>query len=175
MRTAPHGIVSPKGNTKIISIMRNPKDIAISYYHFATRLNFNKNDWETFAGDFLNGRWQYGDLYHHVLGWWQMRDDPHFLFLKYEDMKKDNKGAVEKVAAFLEADLEEDQVASITEACTFRNMKAVYDKTTDIRCVITRKGVVGDWKSMFTDEQNVAFDAKYKEKLDGTGLDFDFD
>ena len=29
-----------------------------------------------------------GDYFDHVLGWWQMRDDPHFLFVKYEDMKK---------------------------------------------------------------------------------------
>ncbi|CAH1252353.1 SULT1B1 [Branchiostoma lanceolatum] len=174
---APRGIACPTGNTKIISVMRNPKDTAVSYYHFATRLGYNENDWETFADDFLNGRWEYGDFYRHVLGWWQMRDNPHFLFLKYEDMKKNTKEAVEKIATFLEAELKEDQVASIVGACTFRNMKVVYDKATEVSCrsVIARKGVIGDWKSMFTDQQNAAFDAKYKENLEGTGLSFDFE
>ena len=36
-------------------------------------------------------------------------------------------------------------------------------------------GVVGDWKNYFTEEQNKAFDALYKERLAGTGLDFDFE
>ncbi|CAH1266921.1 SULT1B1 [Branchiostoma lanceolatum] len=174
---APHGIASPKGNTKIISIMRNPKDTVVSYYHFANRIGCNENDWETFADDFLNGRWEYGDFYRHVLGWWPMRDNPNFLFLKYEDMKKNMEGAIKKVATFLEAELKEDQVARIMEACTFRNMKVVYDKATKVgyRSVLARKGVMGDWKSMFTDEQNAAFDAKYKENLEGTGLSFDFE
>ncbi|XP_078667043.1 sulfotransferase 1A1-like isoform X1 [Branchiostoma floridae x Branchiostoma belcheri] len=174
---APPGVASPTGNTKIISIMRNPKDTAVSYYHFSTKLGDNEDDWGTFADNFLQGRWEYGDFYRHILGWWELRDDPHFLFLKYEDMKKDTKGAVEKVATFLEVELEEAQVASIVETCTFRNLKVVYDKSTDIGCrsIIARKGIAGDWKSMFTDEQNAAFDAKYEENLEGTGLKFDFE
>ena len=36
-------------------------------------------------------------------------------------------------------------------------------------------GEIGDWKNYFTDAQNEAFDALYKEKLAGTGLEFDFE
>ena len=36
-----------------------------------------------------------------------------------------------------------------------------------------RKGVVGDWRSHFTPQQNVEFDTVYAEKMKGSGLDFD--
>ena len=38
-----------------------------------------------------------------------------------------------------------------------------------------RKGVVGDWKNHFTEEQSAMFDALYSEKMKGSGLDFDFE
>ena len=36
-------------------------------------------------------------------------------------------------------------------------------------------GKVGRWKNYFTVAQSDAFDMIYKEKLQGTGLDFDFE
>ena len=38
-----------------------------------------------------------------------------------------------------------------------------------------RKGVVGDWKKYFNTEQNVSFDKIYREKMEGSGLDFDYE
>ena len=37
-----------------------------------------------------------------------------------------------------------------------------------------RKGVVGDWKNLFSDEQNQRFEKIFKEKMEGTGLEFEF-
>jgi len=36
-----------------------------------------------------------------------------------------------------------------------------------------RKGEVGDWKTMFNEEQNKMLESIYQEKLTGTGLEFD--
>ncbi len=38
-----------------------------------------------------------------------------------------------------------------------------------------RKGQVGGWKDYFTDEQNQLFDKVFKEKIEGTGLAFEFE
>ena len=38
-----------------------------------------------------------------------------------------------------------------------------------------RKGIVGDWKNYFTEDQNKRFDEEYARRMRGTGLDFDFD
>ncbi|KAI8482523.1 sulfotransferase 1 [Branchiostoma belcheri] len=128
----------------------------------------------------ISGSWNslggWGDYCDHLLGWWQMRDDPHFLFIKYEDMKKDLLSAVKTVAAFLEVDLDERTMKDIAEACTFDNMKAeLASSDRPDKRTIARKGIVGDWKNMFSPEQSQAFDAWYERKLGGTGISFDFE
>ena len=47
----------------------------------------------------------FGDWFDHVLEWWKHRNAENILFIKYEDMKKDHRGAVKKVAEFIGYDL----------------------------------------------------------------------
>lgn len=37
----------------------------------------------------------------------------------------------------------------------------------------TRKGLVGQWKNFFTEEKNEFCNKMFKEKMDGTGNEFD--
>ncbi|KAI8510447.1 sulfotransferase 1 [Branchiostoma belcheri] len=178
---APKAVSKPQNKVKVLVPMRNPKDTAVSMYHFRAKLlklaGANAElPWEKFARDFLNGTVPFGDYCDHLLGWWQMRDDPHFLFLKYEDMKKDLLSAVKKIVAFLEVDLDESTVKDIAEASTFNNMKPDLDSSSMAeRRNIARKGIIGDWKNTFSSEESAAFDAWYEKKLTGTGLAFDFE
>ncbi|KAI8513845.1 sulfotransferase 1 [Branchiostoma belcheri] len=114
--------------------MRNPKDTAVSYFHFEQkrRAYFQRKpipSWDEFFQLFLAGKHTFGCYFDHVLGWWQRRDDPHFLFLKYEDMKKDLPNAVRTVATFLKVKLDDASIETIAHACTFSNMKAALDKS----------------------------------------------
>jgi len=72
-------------------VARNPKDVAVSYFHFVRSFgpdsDFN-GTFENFANFFVNGKGSYGLWSDHVLPWWKRRNDPHILFLKYEDLKK---------------------------------------------------------------------------------------
>eukprot|EP00058_Branchiostoma_floridae_P023723 XP_002609213.1 hypothetical protein BRAFLDRAFT_90666 [Branchiostoma floridae] len=180
---APPGVSKPQNKVKVLVPLRNPKDTAVSFFHFLNKMMPLENpgrevvlQWEQFAQDFINAKVGYGDFCDHVLGWWKMRDDPHFLFLKYEDMKKDLLSAVKTIVAFLEVDLDESTIKGIAEASTFNNMKADMDNAELVeRQAIARKGIIGDWKNMFTPEQNEAFDAWYEKKLAGTGITFDFE
>ncbi|XP_066285967.1 sulfotransferase 1B1-like [Branchiostoma lanceolatum] len=144
---APKGISKPQNKVKVLVPMRNPKDTAVSMFHFSKKLmpmmGGNSDDlrWEDFVQDFSARIVPYGDFCDHVSGWWQMRDDPHFLFLKYEDMKKDLPNAVNTTVTFLEVDLDESTINNIAEASTFNNMKPILDNSTiPIRRFIARKG-----------------------------------
>ncbi|XP_066287348.1 sulfotransferase 1B1-like isoform X1 [Branchiostoma lanceolatum] len=178
---APKGISKPQNKVKVLVPMRNPKDTTVSLYHFANKMLKleGKTDpipWEAFASNFTIGKLPFGKFDDHVLGWWQMRDDPHFLFLMYEDMKKDLLTAVKTIVAFLEVDLDETTIKGIAEASTFNNMKTDLDNSkTPERQAVARKGIIGDWKNTFSAEQSKAFDAWYQEKFSGTGITFDFE
>ncbi|XP_066300445.1 amine sulfotransferase-like [Branchiostoma lanceolatum] len=178
---APKMMSSPTGKVKVIVVMRNPKDTAVSLYHFLAKVGPLQDasffpSWDLCAQDFLDGKTLGGDFYDHALGWWQMRDDPRFLFLKYEDMNKDLNSAVRKIMTFLDVSLDDVTLSSIVESCTFDSLKAVWTESRIVaKPILARKGMVGDWKNTFTAAQSKAYDAKYRERLEGTGLQFDFE
>ena len=166
---------------KYIYIARNPKDTAVSFYYHMCGFIYTQYSqlWEHFFRLYMNGTVDYGLWFDHVLEWWKHRDAENILFLKYEDMKKDHRGAVKKIAEFMGYSLKEEVIDTIVEKSTFQNMRdnpAINDFLMKFRkpdAAFFRKGVVGDWRGHFTPEQNVKFDAVYAEKMKGSGLDFD--
>ncbi|XP_035683560.1 sulfotransferase family cytosolic 1B member 1-like isoform X3 [Branchiostoma floridae] len=181
IRFAPRGVSKPQNKVKVLVMMRNPKDSAVSYYHFSNKLCpllglGEPPAWEEFARAFVGGQIQYGDFCDHVLGWWQMRDDLHFLFLKYEDMKKDLPGSVQTIATFLDITLDGAAIAAIAEESTFDRMKQDFSRSQwPTKRIIPRKGIAGDWKNMLSPDESKAFDSWCERKLCGTGLNFEFE
>ena len=107
------------------------------------------------------------------------------MFLKYEEMKKDLKGIVEKVALFMSYELDSSALDTITSQCTFDCMKtnpSTNFVSTGVQMYVRkpgsqphiRKGIVGDWKNHFSDEQSLRMDTEYHRRLTGTGLEFQF-
>ena len=129
----------------------------------------------------MSGRVEFGNWFDHVLEWWKHRDAENILFLKYEDMKKDHCGVAKRIGEFMGYDLKEEVIETIVEKTTFESMKANPAINVDREkrrkpnsTHFFRKGVVGDWRSQFTSEQNAEFDAVFAEKMKGSRLDFDF-
>ena len=170
---------------KYIYVARNPKDVCTSlYYHVCglKPINFTGN-WDDVFELFMVDRHRFGSWFDHVLEWWKHRDCPNVLFLKYEDMKKDPRGAVRAIAVFMGCDLKPEVVDSIAEQTTFEKMRsndaANYSWLAHVHkpnsAPFMRKGVVGDWRNHFTAEQSERFDALYAEKMKGSGLELNFD
>lgn len=79
--------------SKYIYVARNPRDVAVSYYHFVLSFgadSYFNGTWRFFVKLFLEGKNSCGLWSDHVLPWWEHKDEPHILFLKYEDLKKVN-------------------------------------------------------------------------------------
>ena len=178
----------PRGNdVKYIVIARNPRDVAISQFHFMSNfklIDFTGN-WEEFINLFLKGKTIYGSYFDHVLAWWQRKDDDKVLFLRYEDLKKDLKGQVAIIANFLEFNISLEESGKIAEKCTFQAMKSNTEKFTATLeqhkdklfkdgTGLLRKGIVGDWRNHFSNEQLEKFNLWCNSHLEGTGLEFDF-
>ncbi|XP_023231868.1 sulfotransferase 1C3-like [Centruroides sculpturatus] len=88
---------------KYIYTTRNPRDCCVSYYHFMKLLPFPQKElsFQEFFEAFLHGNLGGGDYFDHLLGWYEHKNDSNVHFVTYEDLKKDIKGEVLKIAKFM--------------------------------------------------------------------------
>ncbi|XP_035679947.1 sulfotransferase family cytosolic 1B member 1-like [Branchiostoma floridae] len=84
---------------------------------------------------------------------------------------KDLPAEVKKLCSFLEKPLSDEEVQTVVAATQFDSMKNTLGEKGQ---VFTRKGVIGDWKNYFSDDQSRAYDEQYRERLANTGLEFQF-
>lgn len=170
-----------KNPCKYIYIARNPKDVCVSYFHFESSKAWSGDytgPWEHWLKMFMDGRVQRGSWFDHVLSWWAHRDAGNLLFLKFEDLKRDFDGELRKIAAYLGYELSEEVIDKIKDATSFSRMKtdrfSNHQEITQLE-EFFRKGEIGSWKDQFTVAQSEAFDRLYAERMQGTGLDFEFE
>ena len=168
---------------KFVVVMRNPKDVLASYYHFhktwPSEHGFPK-DWNYFFGMFKEKRLEGGDCLEHMLGWWNYRNHSRVLVTTYEDMKKDPKGNIQKVGEFLGApNYSNDDLDTIVDDTSFNKMKTRPIKKTFQTDMIQspdsffRKGKVGSWKELFQEEQKAYVDQRVHDELNTVGISFD--
>ncbi|XP_071484085.1 sulfotransferase 1A1-like [Diadema antillarum] len=184
----PLGIRTDDPEAKVIYIGRNPKDTAVSYYHFCLHVLDlpSYESWDIFFEEFIAGRAPQGSWFENVLPWWRRRNHPNVLFLKYEDMKKDPTDTVKQVARFMGNSLSDDVINRIVEGSTFSAMKKSKSSNPDSILILSedakkqgtsfmRKGAIGDWKNYFSEDQNRRFDELYTKEMAGSGLEFQFE
>ncbi|XP_051011646.1 sulfotransferase 6B1-like [Acomys russatus] len=171
-------VTAKQKQCKIIYIVRNPKDTAVSLFHYY-RDNPNlpsMESWASFLELFLRGDVVYGSWFDHVLSWEEHKNDKNVLFLFYEEMKKDFVKSLKKITAFLGINVNDSEISKITQNTSFSEMKSnaakencdpnhVICALTSNRNLVFRKGVVGDWINYFTPKQKRAFDELFTEKM----------
>ena len=169
--------------TKFIVIMRNIKDVLVSYYYMHRSLEVLgkfKGSFEEFVGMYKEGRLQ--DWFDWNLGWWKYREYPNVMFIKYEELKRDLPGQVRRIMKYLNLDPSDDVISRVCQNASFQQMRKDMSKSEVIEGMFDdqvspfmRKGQVGDWKRHFTPQLNSYIDQIYSERLAGTGLHFEFE
>ncbi|XP_077994756.1 sulfotransferase 1B1-like [Glandiceps talaboti] len=171
-----------KKKPKIIFLSRNPKDCAVSLFQWHQTVKFlEPTEWDYFLPKFMEGQVVYGSWFEHTAAWFKYRDEPNFLHLKYEDLKRDRGKATKQIIKHLGMNLTEQQIQNVVDHTDFKNMKE-YMKSVENRDAFLRqdrhwqrKGKSGDWRVNFTVAENEAFDAVYqKEMVEKYGIDYDF-
>src|SRR5271163_4694791 len=90
---------------KVIYLVRDPRDVAISEYHFDLKKRYIEPDLslEQFVKRFIAGETSsYSSWWEHAASWIATRQgNPAFLLVRYEDLLADSIGETRKIAEFL--------------------------------------------------------------------------
>ncbi|XP_046356071.1 sulfotransferase 1B1-like [Haliotis rufescens] len=164
---------------KIVMVIRNPKDVAVSFYHHHKKLvEYDyKGKFENYVPHYLEGKVDGCCVFDYTREWErEVADHPEhpILVLSYEDMKEDLEREVKKIGKFLGKSYEEAFYQKIADKCTFKKMRdrkgAVYSELGDN--IFYRKGEVGDWKNWFTVAHSEMCDRICDEKMAGSKISF---
>ena len=180
--------------SKIIYVVRNPRDTCVSLYHHWKLLHTYTGSFEDFADLFLNDLCgHYAPFFPHVLKYWENRSSPNMLFITYEEMKKNLRAVIRRTASFLEVEVTEEDVLALEKHLSFDSMKRndAVNKT-DLTVALhqiykeaynctppqgdfMRKGKVGDWKEYITGDLLDRFVHWEKHGLSDCDIQFDFE
>ncbi|MCD7446634.1 hypothetical protein HAX54_012120 [Datura stramonium] len=182
-----------ESDCKIIYICREPKDTFVSWWHY------DKKQQETFGIEsgktleqefkwFHDGKSMYGPYWDHVLEYLKESIDrpERVFFLTYEDLKSDTLSYVKKFAEFMgkpftEEELNQGAVEKIVARCnikTLSNLEVNKSGFFDLKqwkisnSSFFRKGEVGDWKNLLTEDMAKSIDKITEEKFHSVGLKF---
>nr|AAI42762.1 Sult2st2 protein [Danio rerio] len=184
-----HQMMNPsyfKIKPRVLYVMRNPKDVFISSFHYYGMASFlvNPGTQDEFMEKFLDGNIMFGSWFDHVKGWLNAAEQEHILYISYEEMINDLRASVEKIATFLGKSLSSEVVEKIADHCVFKNMKQ--NKMSNLSLVpeefmdqkkseFLGKGIAGDWKNHFSAAQEERFNAVYDDKMKDVKFKFPWD
>ncbi|CAL5353544.1 unnamed protein product [Camellia sinensis] len=168
---------------KIVYITRNPKDTMVSMWHFFNSLRTPEQGpypFDKAFESFCDGLYPFGPFFDHVLEYWEasLKKSDKILFLRYEEIKRDPKGLVKRLASFLGRPfVNEEEVEKVLWRCSLDRLKNLEVNKNGSTAVglptnsFFRLGVVGDWKNNFSHEMEERLDQISSMKLEKTGLD----
>ncbi|KAJ0000160.1 hypothetical protein NQD34_012002 [Periophthalmus magnuspinnatus] len=167
-----------QSKAKVIYVMRNPKDIAVSFYYFHHSASFleDPGTFEEFLDKFLEGKLVFGKWTDHIKSWKNAKLRDRIIYITYEEMKEDLPAVVRSLSSFLGKNLSDEVIHKIAHHCSFDVMKnnpmSNFSLVPKIyidheKSPFFRKGVTGDWKNHFTSEQLRRFCSTIKKEMEG--------
>ncbi len=170
---------------KVIVVIRNPKDVMVSFYHFYRMFSHMGNysgGWNHFFDMFMAGKVAGGSWFQHTLSWWDIRKQPNVLIITYEDMIANLLDIIQQVAVFIEKEVSTEHAQKIAEMTSFKYLKKeldpIFEQSPTMNQKVSpfmRKGEIGDWKNYFTVAQNELFDKLFKQRFAACDLKFKFE
>ncbi|CAH1446723.1 unnamed protein product [Lactuca virosa] len=184
----PESVVS--SNCKIVYIYRNTKDVVVYNYQFfrkACKVAEEEACFEDAFDEFCQGISWYGPYWDHILGYWKasLERPQEVLLMKYEDMKRDARSNVKRLAEFIghPFTIEEEKegvIECIVKLCSFEKLSNLEVNKSGVHSPVGSNGVEnqlyfrkaedGDWEKYFTDEMKEKIDELMDQKMEGTGL-----
>ncbi len=152
---------------KVVYLVRDARDVAVSYYHFKQKFRgINNIPFSEFLELFNSGAIAtYANWNLHVNSWLDsgLAD---LLIVKYEDMVDDTAHEFEKILDFCRIPIDHQKVVAAVNASAFEAMQRAEQQeqnllknwnASDTSIQFVRQGGYGNWESWFTDSLLDAF------------------
>ena len=153
---------------KVVVILRNPKDMIVSYYNLMknlTMVNYIAS-FEEYFEIFKNEHAPYGNWFKWVKSWWEAKQNKtikNIHFLIYENLFTNTREEVEKLAEYLGYQLDPDNMSSLLESIGISSMQqTVYFPGLSN---FVRRGGVGGWKKVLTNQMSEWIDEMLQREL----------
>jgi hypothetical protein len=122
---------------KVVYIVRDPRDVAFSYYNFARKYRHIDDTCpiERYVDDFVGGRLSsadWGTWGENVGTWISARGkDPKFLLLRYEDMIQRTAEELARIAGFFGIEASPQRLEGVVQASSAERMRELEQKQGD--------------------------------------------
>jgi aryl sulfotransferase len=120
-----------------------PCDVRDYYLHFL--------EYDDFPG------FEFGGLWEHTQGWWNLRALPNVLLVHFNDLKANMGREIKRIARFLEVEIDAAQWPAILEHCSFDYMRGASMKIEELDrffkgggATFIHKGTNGRWKDVLS-------------------------
>ncbi|NXS63113.1 ST6B1 Sulfotransferase, partial [Brachypteracias leptosomus] len=155
----------------ILFLIRNPKDVATSFYHFTSGIATlpSYETWDDFFTAFMTKKMAWGCYFEYLSAWNKYAADENIMTVTYEELKENPVLGVKNIATFFGISLTEKELQTVVERSSFQSMKKNSQKTHGtFGDILFRKGGISDWKNLFNEDQNEKMDRAFEEHLGGT-------
>jgi len=170
---------------KYIAVIRDPKDIFVSNYHFIRDGVYGPAmpTVDTWFELFLTPQFPLGGSWAvNTAGYWAQRKRPNVLIASFKEMKRDLRGTVLKVADFLNINVPTAVIDEVCRRSSFEYMKAIDRKFAMGKMIawrepgaMIRRGSQGGSSEMLTPERQRRLDAHFMAELKRLGSDFPYE
>jgi Sulfotransferase domain len=176
----PYNLTPQNPASRYIFIARNPKDCVVSFFHhtkgFVKHYNFSEGKFEDFFQLFLEGKVDFGDYYTTTRSWFDHRHDNNVLFMTYEDLRRNTKEGIWKIATFLgpkyESSLskDDDKDGILNQILLHSSLEKMSENQTRFcserpkeHAPFIRKGSVGGWDEILKPDQEELLNERMRE------------
>lgn len=109
---------------KIIYVTRNPKDVAVSYYHHYKILRRYTGTLEEFIDCYVQDDVAWSPVFPHMVNFCEAAEKlDNCLVISFEDMKKDLQSVIRTVAKILKVSVTDEGVEKLADHLSFKNMR----------------------------------------------------